>query len=232
MHNMILTAAVFANGLIGGLLLYLAEKRVAEVAGKLEFSGETEEKGMTVPLSAGKRTALIGCIILCDGALAAFRESFYHDAVLNTVNILLLCGVLWPCAWADLRAKLIPNSVLVCGLLLRCVILGAELILLPQEVFLDFARSVIAAIVLFIAAILCRLAAPGAIGFGDVKLLMLMGFFLETDRVWGCVFFAMLMSFVYSAVLLMTKRANMKTEIPYAPFLFLGTVAAALLVGV
>lgn len=232
MRNMILTVAVLVSGLIGGFLLYLAEKRVAETAEELDASHGPEEERAPSPWSDRKRAALIGCIILCGGAIAAFRECFYQDAVLNTVNVLLLCSVLCSCAWADLRAKLIPNSVLVYGLLLRCAVLGAELILVPQEVLLDLARSVIAAAALFVAAILCRLAAPGAIGFGDVKLLMLMGFFLGTDRVWGCVFFAMLASFVYSLGLLMTKRANMKTEIPYAPFLFLGTVASAFLVSI
>lgn len=232
MRNMILTAAVLVSGLFGGFLLYLAEKHVTEASGDLEANGAGKEERISGLWSEKKRALLIGCIILCGGAIAAFRESFYHDTVLNTVNILLLCSVLWASAWADLRAKLIPNSVLIYGLLLRCVMLTAELILLPQEVMLDLVRSVIAAVVLFAAAILCRLAVPGAVGFGDVKLLMLMGFFLETDRVWACVFLAMLMSFVYSLVLLMTKRANMKTEIPYAPFLFLGTVTAAFLVSV
>lgn len=232
MRGEILAAGVFAGGLITGFLLYLSEKRIAERAEEPEASGAVGEEGSSGPRFFEKRAVLIAFSVLCGSAVGAFREFYYHDTLLNTVNVLLLCSVLWSCAWADLRARLIPNSVLICGLLLRCAVLAAEAILLPQEILLDLMRSAIAAVVLFVAAILCRLAVPGAIGFGDVKLLMLMGFFMETDRVWGCVFFAVLASFVYSVALLITKRATMKTEIPYAPFLFLGTVAAAFLVGV
>lgn len=225
MHNMVLAAAVLLSGWMGGVLLYLAERRVSEA----ELEG-AEGKG--VPWTGRKRAVLIGCIILCGSAMASFRALFYQDTSLNIVNLLLLCSVLWPCAWADLRVKLIPNSVLIVGSLLRCAVLGAELILLPQEVLLDLIRSIVAAAALFVAAILCRLAAPGAVGFGDVKLLILMGFFLGTGQVWSCIFCAMLASFVWSVILLLTKRANMKTEIPYAPFLLLGTMTATFLVSV
>lgn len=232
MHTMILTVAALFSALVGCFLLRLAEKRVTVTAEGLETFSDTEEERLSGSRPNKKRIALIGCITLCLGAIAVFRELFYHDTAWNTINILLLCSVLWPCAWIDLRFKLIPNPVLIYGVLMRCVILGAELLLLPEEVLSDLLRSFIAAAVLFIAAILCRLAVPGAVGFGDVKLLMLMGFFLGTDQVWGCVFFAMIVSFVYSLALLATKRANLKTEIPYAPFLFLGTVAAAFFVSV
>ena len=230
MRAIMLMSAVLLSGLVGCFLLRMAEKSVAVTAEELEAFGGTEEERVSASRMKRKRVTLICCIILCTAAIAAFRELFYHDTIWNTVNTLLLCSVLWPCAWIDLRSKLIPNSVLIYGMLLRCVILGAELLLLPDEVLYDLIRSVIAAVVLFIAAILCRLAVPGAVGFGDVKLLMLMGFFLGTDQIWGCVFFAMLVSFVYSVALLVTKRADLKTEIPYAPFLFLGTVTAAFLV--
>lgn len=235
MHNMILIAGVLLSGLIGVFLLYIAEQYMAQRVPQPEeepeaLSDEREEEETSTLSPNRKRAILIGCLVLCNGAIAAFRDLFYHDITLNTVNLVLLCSVLWTCTLTDLRAKLIPNSVLIYGLLLRCVMLGAEMIVLPQELPLDLLRSVIAAVALFIATILCRLAMPKAVGFGDVKLLTLMGFFLGSDQIWGCVFFAMFTSFIYSAALLITKRANLKTEIPYAPFLFLGTVTAAFLV--
>lgn len=240
--SVIIAASVFLSGVIGAFLLYLADKRSAEniehgTSSKSEIQEATIDSGIAEmkPVNHwpdGTRLALIGGILIFGGAMAIFLHLFYHDTVINIINILLLCSVLWPCAWSDFRVKLIPNSVLLYGLLLRIAMLGAEVFLAPQEVFLDLARSGVAAAALFIVSFLCKLMAPGAIGFGDVKLLMLMGFFLGTDRVWGCVFFSMLISFVFSAVLLLTRRANMKTEIPYAPFLLLGTVTATFLVNV
>lgn len=226
MRNVVLALAVLASGAVGAALMYLTERRIFCEEAAPDYEGSPRES-----LIWG-RDSWIVCNALCCGAAAVFLAWFYEASTLDIVNLLLLFSVLWPCAWSDLQVKLIPNPLLLYGVLLRCGVLGAELFFVPQEILVDLVRSVVAAVALCGAALLCRLIVPGAVGFGDVKLLMVLGLFLGTDRAWSCVFFAMLAAFVYSLLLLLMKRANMKTEIPYAPFLLLGTILGTFLVSV
>lgn len=232
---MVLAAAVILSGLVGVFLLSLAEKRMEEV----KASAREEEKSPAVPESGGgtpragwKRCALIGGMFLCGGATAVFLDRFYGTDTLTVVNILLLYSVLWPCAWADAQVKVIPNRVLLVGLILRGGVLGLELAFFPQDVLIDLVRGATAAAALCLVCVLCRLVVPKSIGFGDIKLLMLMGFCLGTDRIGGSIFCTMAVSFVYSLFLILTRRANMKTELSYAPLLLIGTVLATFLIDV
>jgi leader peptidase (prepilin peptidase)/N-methyltransferase len=172
-----------------------------------------------------------GTLLVCAINVAAvfFQKWYYDTAVLTTVNIALLLAVLWPCALVDGMEFRIPNRILLVGLLARCVTLGVALVMEPQEIGYILLQCGVAAIALLIVSLFCRLLAANSIGYGDVKLLMLMGFFLGTAGIWGAMLFSMLVAFVYSVYLLLTKKADRKTEIAFAPFLLIGTIAAAVL---
>lgn len=251
---MVLTAAVLITGLVGLFLLYLAEQRIEEVA-QAQALPPTEEQPTPVeeqPPAQEQQSAekeqppakesaarrpwgkylLIGGMFLCGGAMAVCLDRVYAADTLHIVNLLLLCSVLWPCAWADAQVKVIPNRVLLAGLTLRAGVLGLELAFFPQDVLIDLVRGAIAAAALCLVCVLCRLVVPKSIGLGDIKLLMLMGFYLGTDRIGGSIFCTMAVSFVYSLFLILTRRANMKTELSYAPLLLIGTVLATFLIDV
>lgn len=235
---MILTVTVLLSGLAGVFLLSLAEQRVEEVAAARpsppaeQLPPAAPEEGEAPPRPAWSKYLLIGGMLLCSGVMAVFLDRFYGADTLTIVNILLLCSVLWPCAWADAQAKVIPNRVLLVGLIFRIGVLGWELAFCPEDIFVDLVRGVAAAAALGLVTVLCRLVIPKSIGFGDMKLLMLMGLYLGTDRIGGSVFCTMAVSFVYSLYLVLVKRANMKTELPYAPLLLIGTVLATFLIDV
>lgn len=67
------------------------------------------------------------------------------------------------------------------------------------------------------------------IGFGDVKLAgvlgIVMGFFSPINLLWGS-FVTFMGAGLYSIVLVIFKKAKMKSLIPLGPFMFLGTLVA------
>lgn len=215
---------VLSGGGVCALLCRLAWQRISEhVVADSAVASQTSLQGRK------RMVILAGIYLLLAGAITGVRMGVYQDDLLNIINLLLIFSVLLPCAWTDLRAKLIPNSVLLWGAVLRCGVLIFWMLQYPEEFPGELIRSVIAAVALCAVALICRLLSPGSIGFGDVKLLALMGFSLGIEWAWGCVMFTMLASFFFSLFALITRRANMKTELPYAPFVLLGTVAATLL---
>ncbi len=162
-------------------------------------------------------------------ALALFMRLFYNAALLTIANTVMLCAVLWPCAWSDRKVFVIPNRVLLIGLLSRGVLLAAQCLVQPEDAGYYLIRSALAAAVLIVICALCRQLSSNGLGLGDLKLMGLMGFFLGTDLIWEAMLFSMLSAFVYSLALLITRKATRKTEIPFAPLLLTGTVLAAFL---
>ena len=171
----------------------------------------------------------IGVALLLNVAVALFMNLFYGDSWREMSRVLLVISVLWACAWVDVKSRIIPNKILLIGLLIRCILIAIESLLFPSEVWYILLSSTVAAIALFVGSVLCRLISHDAIGFGDVKLLAFMGFCMQNDRIWGAMLLTAVISFVYSLFLVVCKKANRKTEIPFAPLLLAGTIAASII---
>jgi len=63
-------------------------------------------------------------------------------------------------------------------------------------------------------------------GFGDVKLAILMGLFLGVRSVLVALFMAFFLGAVISIILMFLKKKGLKSEIPFGPFLIAGTFIA------
>lgn len=165
-------------------------------------------------------------------ALAVFLSEVYAADVLAVLHMVLLCTVLFVCAWTDCKAYLIPNKILLAGLLFYLALFIAEAFLEPWNIRYVAVSAGVSAAALLLAGMLCRLFAPGSVGFGDLKLFMILGLYLGLGNIWNAVFYTLLLSFVVSVFLLVTKRASRKSVMPFAPFLLFGTLLAVFLHGV
>ena len=63
-------------------------------------------------------------------------------------------------------------------------------------------------------------------GFGDVKLAVLMGLLLGVQNVIVALFFAFMLGAIIGIILLAGKKKGLKSEVPFAPFLITGTFIA------
>jgi len=61
-------------------------------------------------------------------------------------------------------------------------------------------------------------------GGGDIKLIAMIGAFLGINGVVSTIFFGSLAGVAYAVILLITKKADMKSAIPYGPFLAVGAL--------
>ena len=210
--------AFVATGL-SGLLIRLITDKIESLQENKENTGK-DYKQYTIYLTIA---------LILNGTVAMFMKLFYGDSWQEIARVLLVISVLWACAWVDVKSRIIPNKILLIGLLIRCALIAGESILSPGEVKYILLSSIVAAIALFIGSFLCRLVSHDSIGFGDVKLLAFMGFCLQNDRIWGAIFLSAIVAFVYSLYLVLCKKANRKTEIPFAPLLLVGTIAASII---
>ncbi len=138
----------------------------------------------------------------------------------------------------DVRHKIIPDRLSLIFALLAGLTLFLKshwsMIPLPYIPVLNSVPSwihLVAAPVLAVPLALLWLFSGGrAMGLGDAKLAWGMGWFLGFSKGITAVMFAFWTAFIPSVILLLLpkKHFTMKSEIPFAPFLILGTLIAYL----
>ena len=68
-----------------------------------------------------------------------------------------------------------------------------------------------------------------ALGFGDVKLAMLLGAMVGLDQIMPVLAYGMLMAGLAAIVLLLTRKANRGSSLPYGAFLAVAGIGFLLL---
>jgi len=128
----------------------------------------------------------------------------------------------------DLDQRLLPN-LLTYPLIVFAIgvyVLGAGPFVVGVE---ELAWAAAAAIVVPVALFL--LAIPfgsGAIGEGDLKLLVSVGLFAGASKLFSGLVVGALVAGVAVAILVFIRRLSMKSFVPYGPFLIAGTLWAIL----
>lgn len=171
-------------------------------------------------------------ILLVSLFLALFLPWMYDMEFYDIVLTLFFISMMWSCAWYDFYLHIIPNRVLIGALVIRAVLFAVQLLIQTSQIRYILLSSGMAALGLVIAAGLCRLVIPKSVGMGDIKLLAVMGLYLGMLNTWSAIFFSLLILFFLSVFLLVTKRAERNSELPFAPFVLFGTIFAAVLTGI
>lgn len=124
----------------------------------------------------------------------------------------------------DLRRRRLPNAIVlpaypvILGLLALACFGGAE--------WSALGRAVVGSVVLCGFYAILRLLPSGGMGGGDVKLAAVIGLSMGWVG-WGAVVVGGLAAFLlggmFGTVLLLTRRADRRTAIPFGPWMLLGT---------
>lgn len=141
----------------------------------------------------------------------SFGLSLYYFSLMFLINIVMCISII------DYRTRYIPNI-----LLLIMFALGALTIFIIPGV--SFINSIITATALFLILVLVNRLSKNEIGMGDVRIISIIALFLGYYRVSAVIFISLLISFVYGIVIVIKNKQNLKTEIPFAPFIFIGLV--------
>ena len=131
-------------------------------------------------------------------------------------------------AWIDARKRMIPNKWLLLLTGIKVMFLVAEYVLGKenwQSICSDSIKGfIIGGGILFF----CYWLTAGRIGAGDVKLFAVLGFYLGAEEIYYAMFFSILSAAIYCMNKMLHKNLERNWEIPFAPFILLGTVMAIL----
>ncbi|MHB8064886.1 MAG: prepilin peptidase [Ruminiclostridium sp.] len=109
--------------------------------------------------------------------------------------------------------KLIIFSVIV-GLLIFIIFYKTNVLI----------NCIMGGAVAFTLMLLMALISRRQVGGGDLALMTVTGFFAGINAFFSILFISIIITGMYSIFLILTKKGNKKTEIPFAPFILLATV--------
>lgn len=170
--------------------------------------------------------AIIGVIFVIILLFQQDRVIFGIFGILETAYLLLMFCLMAIIFIYDLKHYLIPDEAIFFAIgttvawHLISVAAGAATLL----DILPFVFSGIGASGFFLAIFL--FSKGTWMGFGDVKLTLFMGLFLGYPGIVVALFSSFMSGAIIGSVMVLLKKKEVKSEIPFAPFLILGTVAS------
>lgn len=150
--------------------------------------------------------------------------------VLELFAFLYLASVSVVLALIDLDTHTLPNWIVLPSYVVAVLLLGAAAVAKgdPDSML----RAAIGGAALALLYFVLAFAYPGGMGFGDVKLAGLLGLFLGYLG-WGVLITGAFAGFVLGGLfgisLILLRRANRKSGIPFGPWMLLGTWVGVLL---
>lgn len=165
-------------------------------------------------------------LVLAEAALLRiwFALRVEEEAQLRFVLLyVILCTMTVLCI-TDLWEKVVPNRILLVLTAVLILIVGGFSIADMNQVLKELPYLILGFLFCLIAFGMGYVLGRGSMGAGDVKLSLLMGFFLTSEYVVGAVLYGCIISAVYSLVQILRKKLSRKDTLPFVPFLYVGMI--------
>ena len=166
----------------------------------------------------GVRTVLLTLAAGVAAAAIASRSTLPTWAL--AVHLLIL-AILVLLTATDLEQRRLPH-------LLLDPLIVVTVLFVPLNPSLSWTNALIGAVVAVAFMGVLGLLVRGGVALGDLYLVGPIGLVLGWPAIFVAIFVAALLSAVFSVLLLVTRRAGLKTYIPFGPFLVAGMVVTLL----
>ena len=144
------------------------------------------------------------------------------------LSALILAGFLIPAARIDWKTRRIPIGVVLGLFMVKTGLLLWKTIRTLSAAGSGFKPSLAGLLLAFGIGLLCQLLSRDGLGMGDVKLMMALGWYLETEAFLRGLMLTSLASVPAALWLAVVKKADKDTVIPFAPFLAVGAILSTI----
>lgn len=160
--------------------------------------------------------SIILCVCAwCISILCILMKSDPFPTLLTMVVIITIHLL---AALSDIYNRIIPLKLTLSALVIGILI---YVIFYNTKVGLNY---ILAGFFAFIIVKILIVITKSQIGGGDLALMTVTGLFVGVASFFSILFIAILLSGIYSVILLLIKKVDKKTEIPFAPFILLATM--------
>lgn len=147
---------------------------------------------------------------------------------LEAVKITLTYVAVLLAAAVDYKTHLVPNGVVFSAFAIRFLLYLIEYFASPEEFPQLVLSSFLGFCFCFGILLIISMLTKGGLGFGDVKLMSLIGLACGISWAFGTLFYSVLISFFAALFLLLTKKKTRKQAMPFGPFIYMGYVLTLL----
>ena len=201
-----------------------------ELALRIPVFSRGRRENMTDEIVVGKRPALAGAVLLgLLSGLCMWRILTGTGELLNVLKmtLALLCVVGSGCM--DLREKRIPNLFPLTLAVGGVLFLALGFITGQNGIQAYVVSSVMATAGCAVAMLVIMLLTHGGVGAGDIKLLCALALAGGVQIVCGTVAFGVTACALTAVVLLIAKKKNLQSSLPFAPFMLIGFMVSVFL---
>jgi len=163
-------------------------------------------------------------------ALLFFGMACFTEANLSIIPLCVLTFVLLCISRIDIETQEIPDPLLIVGAAAGLLWIAADAIFVRYDLFAphwaDALLGVVAgaAPLFLIDRITIILLGKEGFGFGDVKLMLMVGLFLGWKLALIALLFAVVMGGAFGAAMMAAKKLERGSYMPFGPFLAIGSL--------
>lgn len=122
----------------------------------------------------------------------------------------------------DYNIKKIPNKLLILLILIRAAGILIEGLIQAQNVVSILLSSLLGMFVGGFIMLTCMLLSRGGVGAGDMKLFAIIGLYFGLSGILSVMMYSLFFAAIFSIVMLISKKAKLKSTMPMAPFILAG----------
>ena len=168
-------------------------------------------------------------LILVSAAAESVLFAFYGFWWTETIRRVILISALIVIGRIDYLKRIIPNLVLLVLVVVQAVLLTVEWAAGRAGIAEIFMPPVAGGAMTLGLFLLVRVFSKGGIGMGDIKLCAVLGFYLGSSLILVDLIVCFGFSAIYSIVQIIRKKLSIKGQIPFAPFICIGTTLLLLI---
>lgn len=155
-----------------------------------------------------------GCVYMCMFAVLFFFSDI-PESYLQLADLMLSLILV---AIADVKFHVIPNIMTVTMMITQLL---CSFFLVKSGInYVNVIAAVILAVILFFVSKISR----EQIGAGDIKLLIVISLIYGLSFTIYSMIFSLIIMIVFSVPLLIMKKVNLKSQLPFAPFYVFGAL--------
>lgn len=173
--------------------------------------------------SKGIKNVILFTVFLVFDCMTLYRMTAGGCKIYTALSSVLLVNFMVVLAQTDIKRRIIPNKYLAVLFLLRTVFLFFTFGNAGMTVYtaVDAAAGMTAG---FLITLIMSLLSKNGLGAGDIKMFAVIGYFAGLSGILDILLYTCMFCFLFSVILLITKKCSLKSSIPMAPFAFAGTV--------
>jgi len=163
--------------------------------------------------------------LLCSAEHSSFLECSGFQFLVPLYYLIISCFLIVVFVY-DLKHFIIPDRVIYPAIFIAFLynIFHSLFIIHNSKFLIQSLSSAFGAALFFLLIVL--VSRGRWMGVGDIKLAFLMGLFLGWPNILVALFLAFFIGAVIGIILMVLKKKNLKSEIPFGPFLVTGTFLA------